>query len=129
MKVRDVMTERVYAVTPDIPSKLAATRMLEYGVSGLPVVDGDQLVGIVTRANLVRAFARDDAEIAREIRRGGMLQRLRLDPERISVEVEHGNVVLGGEVNTADLAQSIVEFAERTPGVVSVESRLTCTPA
>ena len=35
--------------------------MLDRGVNRLPVVDADgKLVGIVTRADLVRAFVRDD---------------------------------------------------------------------
>jgi CBS domain-containing protein len=208
MKVSDVMTENVFTVTVDTPLKVVATRMLEYGVSGmpvvkedsvlgvisetdilfkertapdrkgvvdwlvhyaedpplakleartagesmttpavtiasgrsiadaaalmldlridrLPVVDGGRLVGIITRADLVRAFTRDDAEIQDEIRRGGILQRLWFDPERLEVQVDQGNVLLAGEVDTEDLATSIVAFAERTPGVVSVESRLT----
>jgi len=50
------------------PIPVAAALMLEQGVNRLPVVDGGQLVGIVTRADLVRAFARDDAEIKQEIR-------------------------------------------------------------
>jgi CBS domain-containing protein len=103
----------------------AAGLMLDLRIDRLPVVDSGRLVGIITRADLVRAFTRDDAEIAGEIRRGGMLQRLWLDPGRLEVKVEQGNVFLAGEVDTEDLATSIVAFAERTPGVVSVESRLT----
>jgi len=103
----------------------AAGLMLELRIDRLPVVDGDRLVGIVTRADLVRAFTRSDAEIAGEIRRGGMLQRLWLDPERLDVQVEQGNVLLGGRLDTQDLAESIVAIAEQTPGVVSVESKLT----
>jgi CBS domain-containing protein len=208
MKVRDVMTETVFTVTPDTPLKLVATRMLEYGISGmpvvegarvlgvvsetdilfkervapnrtgvvdwlvhygedppqakldartaghamttpavtigpnrsvadaatlmldlridrLPVVDGDELIGIVTRTNLVRAFIRDDEEIERDIREDGLLHRLWVDPEQVQVTVEDGNVVLAGSVETPEGAESLVAFAERTPGVVSVESRLT----
>lgn len=103
----------------------AATMMLDLGIDRLPVVDGGRLVGIVTRTDLVRAFTRDDEEISREIRRGGMLEHLWMNPERLEVEVNQGNVVLEGEVDTEDLAESLVAFAQRTPGVVSVESKLT----
>ena len=41
--------------------------MLEAGVSRLPVLRDGILVGIVTRADLVRVFVRSDEEIAREI--------------------------------------------------------------
>jgi osmotically-inducible protein OsmY len=43
----------------------------------------------------------------------------------VQVTVEDGNVVLSGTVDTPDQAESLVGFAERTPGVVSVESRLS----
>ena len=42
--------------------------MLGAGVNRLPVVTDGKLVGIVTRADLVRAFVRTDVDIAREIR-------------------------------------------------------------
>jgi CBS domain-containing protein len=103
----------------------AATMMLDLGIDRLPVVDGGHLVGIVTRTDLVRAFTRGDEEIGREIRRGGMLQRLWVDPEQLDVSVDQGNVVLAGEMDTEDLADSLVSFAQQTPGVVSVESKLT----
>jgi CBS domain-containing protein len=208
MKVREVMTENVFTVTADAPLKVVATRMLEYGVSGLPVVDGDRvlgvvsetdvlfkertaperkgvvdwlvhyaedpprakleartagqamttpavtiasgrpvadaaalmldlsidrlpvvdggrLVGIVTRADLVRMFTRADDVVEREIREEGILRRFWAGPTNITVTVTDGNVVLEGGAATQDLAESIVEFAERTPGVVSVESKLT----
>lgn len=208
MKVRHVMTETVFTVTPDTPLKAVATRMLEYGISGMPVVDGErvlgvisetdilfkecvapdrkglvdwlvhyaedpprakleartageamttpavtigpertvadaaallldlridrlpvvdggELVGIVTRADLIRAFTRDDEEIERDIRQNGALHRLWIEPDQVRVTVEDGNVVLSGTVDTPDQAESLVGFAARTPGVVSVESRLS----
>jgi osmotically-inducible protein OsmY len=54
-----------------------------------------------------------------------MLERLWMDPGRLEVTVDQGNVVLGGDLDSEDMAESIVEFARRTPGVVSVESTLT----
>jgi hypothetical protein len=42
MKARDVMTERVLTATPETPLKVVATRMLSYGISGIPVVDGER---------------------------------------------------------------------------------------
>jgi signal-transduction protein with cAMP-binding, CBS, and nucleotidyltransferase domain len=43
--------------------------MLEQGINRLPVVRNGSLIGIVTRADLVRAFARSEAEVIREVRK------------------------------------------------------------
>lgn len=54
MKVSDLMTTPVVTVTPEATFKVALERLLDTGVSSLPVVDADgRLVGIVTEADLV----------------------------------------------------------------------------
>jgi CBS domain-containing protein len=53
MKVSDVMTERVFTVTPDMPLRLVATRMLEYGISGMPVVDGERVLGVISETDIL----------------------------------------------------------------------------
>ena len=58
MRVSDVMTVDVVAVAPDTGLKAAARKMVEYGVSGLPVVDDKhKLVGIITEADFVKQEA------------------------------------------------------------------------
>ncbi|MDZ7800642.1 MAG: CBS domain-containing protein [Trueperaceae bacterium] len=56
MRVRDVMREPVITVRPSDPIERAALLMEEHRISGLPVVDGDRLVGIVTITDLLHAF-------------------------------------------------------------------------
>jgi len=123
--VGEAMTSPAVTIAPERSVADAATLMLDLSIDRLPVVQGGQLVGIVTRSNLVRAFTRRDDEIAEEIRSAGVLQRLWVDPAQVDVTVEDGNVVLAGAVDTPELADSLVAFVERTPGVVSVESRLS----
>lgn len=53
MRVRDVMTSPVITVTPDTGVKAAAGLLVEHGFTALPVVDADQLVGIVSEADLM----------------------------------------------------------------------------
>ena len=91
----------------------------------LPVVDSGHLVGIVTRTDLVRAFTRSDDVIADEIREQGLLRRFWVGPSSVVLDVEQGNVVLEGRVDTEDLAEAIVDYVGRIPGVVSVEPKLT----
>jgi CBS domain-containing protein len=53
MKVREVMTTDVVTAQRATPFKELAEAMVDAGVSGIPIVDGDQLVGIVTEADLI----------------------------------------------------------------------------
>jgi CBS domain-containing protein len=101
----------------------AAAQMLEEGVNRLPVVDDGLLVGIVTRADLVRAFARSDGEIAGDIR-GGVLRRTLLlaAPDEVTVAVDSGKVTLRGSVDSRADAELLSRLARKVPGVVDVES-------
>ncbi|NLK07737.1 MAG: CBS domain-containing protein [Firmicutes bacterium] len=56
MTLKDVMTRNPVTVTPDTLIEEAAVLMWDNVVSGLPVLDGDQLVGIITETNIFDAF-------------------------------------------------------------------------
>lgn len=103
----------------------AAALMLEHRVNRLPVVDGGRLVGIVTRADLVRTFTRSDDDIERELRDDVLLRTLWRSPDSIGVDVSGGEVQFTGRVENELAAEAIVAFARGVPGVVAVESRLT----
>jgi CBS domain-containing protein len=121
----DAMTTPAVTIASGRSIEDAATLMLDLRIDRLPVVDSGQLVGIVTRSDLVRAFIRSDDDIAQEIREQGLLKRFWMGPSSVTVEVDQGNVLVEGRVDTQALAESIVAYIERIPGVVSVESTLT----
>jgi CBS domain-containing protein len=55
MKVREIMTRRVFSVHPEDPILQAGELMLRHDISGLPVVDSDgRVVGIVTERDFMR---------------------------------------------------------------------------
>ena len=104
----------------------AARRMTELRVSRLPVVSMDgRLVGILTRADLIRAFVRSDAEIDAEIRDDVLRRALWLTPGVIEVEVRDGEVELAGELDTEAEVEVLERFVAKVPGVVSVGSAVT----
>jgi CBS domain-containing protein len=92
----------------------------------LPVVDGGgRVVGILTRTDLVRAFARSDREIAREIKDDVLIRTYWIEPGAVTVAVTDGEVVVDGEVDSEAIAESLPLAIERVPGVVSVRAGLT----
>ena len=122
--VEGAMTTPALTIAPGRPVHEAASRMVEQSVNRLPVVEGGKLVGIVTRADLVKAFTRTDEEIGEEIRSEILLRSLWLDPGAVTVTVEDGVVRVSGEVETQADAEILPVLVERIPGVVSVETDL-----
>ncbi len=57
MQARDIMTTKVRTISPDTRVVEIAKLMFENRISGLPVIDGEKLVGIIAHANLIQAIA------------------------------------------------------------------------
>jgi CBS domain-containing protein len=53
----DVMRPRLITIGADEDAARASALMIEHGISGLPVVEGEKLVGIITKTDLVRSIA------------------------------------------------------------------------
>ena len=122
----EAMSAPAITTSPERPLAEAAGTMIDEGINRLPVVDDDgQLLGIVTRADLVKAFVRGDAELAEEIREDVLLRALWIPPESIAVTVEDGIVTLKGHVENRATAEMLPEFVQRVPGVVSVHAEVT----
>jgi CBS domain-containing protein len=118
------MTSPAVTIGPARSVADAAALMLEEGVSRLPVLEGTRLVGIVTRHDLVRAFARTDEEIWQEIETDPLIRSYWRRPGSYDVSVENGVVTLTGRVDSQEHAHLIEAFVDRVPGVVAVTSRL-----
>jgi len=124
--VADAMSSPARTILPDRPLAEAATIMLDEDVNRLPVVDPDgTLVGLVSRGDLVRAFARTDDEIRSEIQEDVIHKAMWLEPGTLDVTVTSGIVTLTGEVASAADAELLPTFARKVPGVVDVRSSLT----
>jgi CBS-domain-containing membrane protein len=97
MNARDVMSRNVISIAPDATVLQAAQMMLKHHISGLPVVDKDKLVGIVSEGDFLR---RQETKTQR--RRSRWLEFL-MGPGRMAEEYTrtHGSRV--SEVMTTDL--------------------------
>ena len=121
----DAMSSPAITIRAERPIAEAARVMVERKVNRLPVVDGSELVGIVTRADVVRAFVRPDDELEREIREDVAGRALWIDASELDITVTEGAVTLAGEVERPADAELLERLTGAVPGVLSVRSELT----
>ena len=123
---RDLMSVAVVSIAPDATVAEAARRMHTAGVKRLPVLDeGGRLVGIVSRADLLKVFNRPDQAIRREIMDEVIVGEFMMDPNRFFIHVTDGVVVLQGRVERRSLLPYLVRAVHSVEGVVRVKNRLT----
>lgn len=56
LRVEQIMTSPVVVVSPDCPLEEAARALIEHQIGALPVMDGDELVGIITETDIFKAM-------------------------------------------------------------------------
>ncbi|MER5301224.1 CBS domain-containing protein [Streptomyces lasiicapitis] len=118
----DLMTSPAITAGPDTTLAEAARTMTQARVKHLPVVDGQGfLVGIVSRADLLKVFLRDDEEIAEEVRREVVSYLFPGPRSSVWVEVHGGIVTVRGRVGDPDLIPAAARLARAVEGVVDVE--------
>ena len=116
----DAMTSPPITISSARAIHEAAAIMTARGVNRLPVVDDGRLVGVVSRADLVRAYVRSDDELAETIRADVILRILWLDPALFTVVVKDGVAAIDGRVDRRSTAEMIEQAVRMVPGVVDV---------
>jgi CBS domain-containing protein len=120
----ELMSRAIYAVPQDADVADVARQMLARSITRVPVVNGDRLVGVISRSDLLRVLIRPDEEIARDAR--ALLDEV--DPAW-GCEVRDGRVVVtapveGGVDNVDNDNVDDVETVQRmlwsVAGVVEV---------
>jgi CBS domain-containing protein len=121
-----LMSKPPVVVTPYEPVTSAARLMYNARVKRLPVVGANgELVGIVSRADVLSVYSRPDGEIRGEILENVILNGLFADPDRFGVSVSSGVVTLESQPETAARGREIVAETWHVEGVVAVRDRLT----
>lgn len=118
------MSAPAVTIGADRPLREAAALMVDRDVNRLPVVEGGQLVGIVTRADLVQAYLRLDREILDSIRDDVLRRTMWLDPSNFEIEVREGVVRIAGTVDRRSTARIIEPLIGLLDGVTEVQSAL-----
>jgi CBS domain-containing protein len=122
LRAADLMTVDVVTIRPQDQVGVAARLMLERGVRRLPVVDGDRLVGIVARSDLLRWFTRPDEAVRRAVE---LALRATPGADEVRASVQSGVVVLHGHVPTAQDRSATEDLVRAIAGVVAVDDRLS----
>ncbi|WP_405876481.1 CBS domain-containing protein [Streptomyces sp. NBC_00005] len=121
----ELMTSPALTVRADATLAQAARTMARARVKRLPVVDETGcLEGIVSRADLLKVFLRDDEEIAEEVRREVVSYLFPAPSSAVRVEVRDGVVTLGGRVRDTSLVPVAARLVRAVEGVVDVEFAL-----
>jgi CBS-domain-containing membrane protein len=122
----ELMTSPAVTIGPDASIAEAARLLHRHRIKRLPVVDpAGPLLGIVSRADLLKVFLRSDAEIAAEVRQRVLRRALWVDPDTVGVEVRDGVVTLTGQLERASLIPILVNLVRGLDGVVGVVDRLS----
>jgi CBS domain-containing protein len=137
-KVSDVMTQDVISVTVKSPLEEIVALMEEHRIKRVPVLDGNKVVGVVSRADLLRALAvaaREHAVAAGDdpTIRNRILETLAREPwaprTTLNVTVVNGVVDLWGTISNDQERRAICVIAENTPGAKKVIDHLVFVEA
>jgi CBS domain-containing protein len=135
-RVEDAMTREVVTVNEETPIEEVVQLMEQHRIKRVPVMRDNTIVGIVSRANLLHGFARqqehasgaDDMAIRAQIINELMKHRWG-DRAPIDIVVRNGIVQLWGPVYDERVARALRVAAENVPGVRGVEVTTLPEPA
>jgi CBS domain-containing protein len=131
-KVGEIMTPDPITVTEDAPLDKIVFLMERHGIKRLPVIRGDQIIGIVTRTNLLQAVAglarevpdptADDDHIRNRIITS--IEKADWTPFGLGVLVSRGVVHLSGVITNEKFREAAIVAAENVTGVRQVHDHL-----
>lgn len=132
LTVGEVMTQDLVSIAPDAPLAAVAALLEEHRIRRLPVVEDGVLVGVISRADLIKVVATapapggqplTDLQLVTEMQR-----RLAREPWvsdcHILLEARDGHLQLWGSVDSASENAAIETMARAIPGCGGVTNRL-----
>lgn len=134
-RVEEVMTADVVSIDKSMPLKEAVTLMEGRHIKRLPVLDHGRLVGIISRADLLRTFLATSLEpdIAQGVSDDAIRQRIDREIDRqpwnpratVGIKVDRGVVDLSGIVTSEAMRDALRVLVENTPGVIRIRDDIT----
>jgi CBS domain-containing protein len=137
-RVKDVMTPGVISVTEQTTVADIAVLLETHRIKRVPVLRNGKLVGIVSRANLVRALAMTtnepasgteaDDRVIRDKLLGDLEAQKWAEVSPANVTVKDGVVHLWSSYLSERERRALVLLAQSTPGVRRVENHMRSVP-
>lgn len=116
--VAEVMAPSPLTTTPDTDVAEVADMMIQHDVRSIPVVEGREVVGIVSRRDILRAMVRSDDVLAKEVQH--RLDEYADGVRRWGATVDGGIATVVGEFLN-DTERAVVTVLARTvPGISAV---------
>ncbi len=140
---RDVMSKDLVSVGEEATAEEIAALMEKHGIRRVPVIRDGKFVGLVSRADLLRAVLRqpaatgksaspggsggDDAEILRQVT-AAMREQPWADTFWVYPDVSGGVVSFHGFARSDAVREALRVLAQAVPGVAGVQDRMEPMP-
>lgn len=136
-QISDIMTRKVVTVSPTDSIRHLVDVMEKHFIKRAPVIENNQVIGVVSRSDLVRLFAESHGALGApmddHLIRKKLIAHLQHQPwahiQLVNVNVNNGVVELSGLVRTDTEANAIRVAAQSILGVEKVIDRLARQPA
>ncbi len=133
LKIADVMTRNVITAKPDTSLTEIARAMDQNRIKRIPIVLNGQIVGVVSRSDLVRAIARGGIRLEIPLSdaaiREKLLAHLReqwwAHTDSVNIAINKGIIDVSGTTNSETERKALLVAAECIPGVRGVNDRLS----
>ena len=119
--VRDVMCDAVVCLSENADAADLAQVLVDNRIRAVPILRGGDLVGVVSRRDVLRTLLRDDTAILADVRE--RLASPAGEPERWAVSVAEGVVTVRGAFESDREQGAVTNLATTVPGVVRVHVR------
>lgn len=132
---RDIMTSDLFSIGPDAPLEEVAKTLEKHRIKRLPVLRNDKLIGIVSRADLLRGLvafragngtSADDVALKAAVE--AVLSEADIRREFVSVVVSGGIAHLWGAVESEAEKKAVSIAVENVPGVKGVQDEISILP-
>lgn len=133
-KARDVMTRNVITVNEDTPIEDIVALLESHQIKRVPVMQNNRVIGIVSRANLLRALASPEVQEAARISdsdraiQSAILAELERQPwwnkRNCSIVVSNGVVHLWGTAESPEQREALRVVAENASGVRGIKNHV-----